>query len=361
MKVAPGVERAFRTPRGSCRRWLNRRKRRVFWKPAPCTASACSCARPSGDPIFAGFRPGVFSLYFGDAPIYHFDREGRWQRAFVAGTHYLKGLDATVQAIDRVREGENLVLKRRTLGHAEASDLDAQVRAAALDVLDALGAGRLTAADAPRTNPGTLRRRAPRRPGAGRRLGCRRLVRAPRAVPRHVRPRSPSSPPTPRARSSSRRLSGTPAASPSAGARRPSMRSARPRNSPRTPEPSAVCSAGGSRSAGPSSWPAATSFARGPRPWKRYLEAIAATFPIDPDSARRRGRNTLDADTSLAGIDAFLDDFTPPTPGWPDWRRLHDRHLRTRQPGGRVGRSGDPRLVPQELARTTSCARSWRT
>ena len=34
----------------------------------------------SGDPIFAGFRPGVFSLYFGDDPIYHFDREGRWQR-----------------------------------------------------------------------------------------------------------------------------------------------------------------------------------------------------------------------------------------------------------------------------------------
>ena len=74
----------------------------------------------AGDPIFAGFRPGVFSLYFGDAPIYHFDLEGRWQRAFVAGTHYLKGLDATVQAIDRVREGANLVLKRRTLGYAEA-------------------------------------------------------------------------------------------------------------------------------------------------------------------------------------------------------------------------------------------------
>src|SRR6516162_2921174 len=98
---------------------------------------------PSGVPIFAGFRPGVFSLYFGDAPIYHFDREGRWQRAFVGGTHYLKGLDATVQAIDRVREGENLVLKRRTLGYAESSDLDAQVRTAALDLLDKLNTGRL--------------------------------------------------------------------------------------------------------------------------------------------------------------------------------------------------------------------------
>ena len=33
----------------------------------------------SGDPIFAGFKQGAFSLYFGDAPIYHFDLEGRWQ------------------------------------------------------------------------------------------------------------------------------------------------------------------------------------------------------------------------------------------------------------------------------------------
>ena len=73
-----------------------------------------------GDPIFAGFKHGAFSLYFGDAPIYHFDLEGRWQRAFVDGTHYLKGLDATVHAIDRVREGPNLVLKRRTLADAEA-------------------------------------------------------------------------------------------------------------------------------------------------------------------------------------------------------------------------------------------------
>ena len=149
---------------------------------------------PTGDPIFAGFRPGVFSLYFGDAPIYHFDGEGRWQRAFVAGTHYLKGLDATVQAIDRIREGANLVLKRRTLGYAEASDLDAQVRAAALDVLDALGAGRLARRVPPGPTPALSGRRAARRPGAGRRLGRGRLVRTPRALPRHVRPAAPASP-----------------------------------------------------------------------------------------------------------------------------------------------------------------------
>src|SRR4051794_1915368 len=107
----------------------------------------------TGDPIFAGFRTGVFSLYFGDAPIFHFDLEGRWQRAFVAGTHYLKGLDATVQAIDRVRRGENLVLKRRTLGFADASDLDAQVRASALGVLEALDAGRLGPLSPPAPTP----------------------------------------------------------------------------------------------------------------------------------------------------------------------------------------------------------------
>ncbi len=56
-----------------------------------------------GDPIFAGFKPGAFAIYFGDAPFYHFDLEGRWQRAFVDGTHFLKALDGTVQSIDRVR------------------------------------------------------------------------------------------------------------------------------------------------------------------------------------------------------------------------------------------------------------------
>ena len=99
-----------------------------------------------GDPIFAGFKPGAFSLYFGDAPIYHFDLEGRWQRAFVDGVHYLKGLDATIHAIDRVREGPNLVLKRRNLSYAEASDLDAKVRSTALDLcarLDAKGLNRV--------------------------------------------------------------------------------------------------------------------------------------------------------------------------------------------------------------------------
>ena len=115
------------------------------WNKAPLTAgvSALNRLQRPGDPIFAGFKHGAFSLYFGDAPIYHFDLEGRWQRAFVDGTHYLKGLDANVHAIDRVREGPNLVLKRRTLADAEAGELDERVRSTALDLIAGLECGQL--------------------------------------------------------------------------------------------------------------------------------------------------------------------------------------------------------------------------
>jgi hypothetical protein len=101
------------------------------------------------DPIFAGFKPGAFSLYFGDAPIYHFDLEGRWQRAFVDGTHFLKGLDASVQTIDRVREGTSLVLRRRTLARGETNEFDARVRRMSMDLTDGLGAGRLGRVEPP--------------------------------------------------------------------------------------------------------------------------------------------------------------------------------------------------------------------
>jgi hypothetical protein len=100
-------------------------------------------------PIFAGFKHGAFSLYFGDAPIYHFDLEGRWQRIFADGIHYLKGLDAEVHAVDRVREGPNLVLKRRRLPYDEAAHLDLRVRSVALELLAESGAGRLQHRDPP--------------------------------------------------------------------------------------------------------------------------------------------------------------------------------------------------------------------
>lgn len=101
------------------------------------------------DVVLAGFKLGAFSLYYGDEPIYHFDLEGRWQRAYLAGTHYLKGLDGATVAVDRVREGANLVLRRRALAFAESSDLDAAIRATALDLLDGLAAQRLERLDPP--------------------------------------------------------------------------------------------------------------------------------------------------------------------------------------------------------------------
>ena len=104
---------------------------------------------PAGEVIFAGLKRGVFSLYFGDEPFVHFDLEGRWQRAFVAGVHYRKALDAAVVAIDRVREGASLVLHRRALPFAEAADLDASIRGLALDLVAGVHSGRIGRLDPP--------------------------------------------------------------------------------------------------------------------------------------------------------------------------------------------------------------------
>ncbi len=101
------------------------------------------------DLLFAGFKQGAFSLYFGDAPIFHFDLEGRWQRAYIDVTHYLKSLDTNVHAIDRVREGANLVLRRRVLGADEIRDLDGQIRGIALGLIAELDAGRLLRKEPP--------------------------------------------------------------------------------------------------------------------------------------------------------------------------------------------------------------------
>jgi hypothetical protein len=97
----------------------------------------------AGAEAFAGIKPGGVSVYFGDAPIDHLDFEGWWQRAFVDGVHYLKGLDGTVRAIDRERAASGMVLRRRTLAFAEAADLDDSVRSMALGLIDDLGSGRL--------------------------------------------------------------------------------------------------------------------------------------------------------------------------------------------------------------------------
>jgi len=95
-----------------------------------------------GEDVFLGIKAGGFSLYHGDAPIYHFDFEGRWQRAFLGGVHYLKGLDAVARAVERGREGPSLVLRRRTLGGEETGDLDASIRSATLGLIEGIEAGR---------------------------------------------------------------------------------------------------------------------------------------------------------------------------------------------------------------------------
>ncbi len=95
--------------------------------------------RRSDTLVFAGRKRGAFSLYFDDEPIYHFDLEGRWQRAFVGGAHFLKGLDGAVRTVDRTRETGPLALERRPLPFAEAADLDARARQVAIDLLDQLG------------------------------------------------------------------------------------------------------------------------------------------------------------------------------------------------------------------------------
>ena len=100
-------------------------------------------------------RRGAFSLYFGDAPIYHFDLEGRWQRAYLEPTHYLKSLDTSVYAIDRTREDGSMVMRRRTLEEREIENLDLSVRDIAVRLSRELDAGRLE-----RRNPPAVKAQA---------------------------------------------------------------------------------------------------------------------------------------------------------------------------------------------------------
>jgi hypothetical protein len=101
------------------------------------------------DLTFAGVKRGSFSVYLGDAPIYHFDLEGRWQRAYIGATHYLKSLDTSVHAIDRLREGASLVLRRRLLNQEEIDAFDQRVCGVAWHLLEKLGEGGLRRREPP--------------------------------------------------------------------------------------------------------------------------------------------------------------------------------------------------------------------
>ncbi len=99
--------------------------------------------------VFAGMKPDGLSLYYGDEPIFHFDLEGRWLHAFVSGVHYYKGLDSMTTAVDRGREGANLVLKRRKLAYVDATEFDDVVRSTALHLLEAIESKHVDSASPP--------------------------------------------------------------------------------------------------------------------------------------------------------------------------------------------------------------------
>ena len=71
-----------------------------------------------GPPALRGREAGAFSLYFDDEPIYHFDLDGRWQRAYVDGNHVRKALDQSVDRIGRDRVPEGIAIRRRACSAA---------------------------------------------------------------------------------------------------------------------------------------------------------------------------------------------------------------------------------------------------
>ena len=104
---------------------------------------------PGGRLIFAGVKRGAFSLYFDDEPIHHFDLDGRWQRAYVDGTHVRKALNQSVDLIGRSRVPEGIMLHRRAASRAEIDSFDDSIRAQAIDVCVGLSEGRYTVVPPP--------------------------------------------------------------------------------------------------------------------------------------------------------------------------------------------------------------------
>jgi len=106
-----------------------------------------------GGDVFVGVRPGGFSIYRGDEPITHFDFEGRWQRAYLEGVHYLKSLDTSIRSIERIRQGDSLVLRRRTLPDAESAAIDSRLREDVAGLLATIDGRRFSISE--RTHGGT--------------------------------------------------------------------------------------------------------------------------------------------------------------------------------------------------------------
>ncbi len=92
-------------------------------------------SREGRDVVFAGFKQGAFSLYFGDTPAFHYDLEGRWQRAYFRDRHHIRRLDGAIHEVDREHEDGELVLRRRILPPDESRTMDEVLRVAAADLL----------------------------------------------------------------------------------------------------------------------------------------------------------------------------------------------------------------------------------
>ena len=288
-------------------------------------ASRIGLRRPSGAEVFAGIKAGGVSLYFDDEPIYHLDFDGRWQRAFVSGIHYLKGLDPAIRAVAREREGSNLVLRRRTLPEAEAVAFDASVRRMALDLIADLDAGRLELLPPP---------------GSARAIGAAEIREflakiaawdAPAWASYRDRYRAAYIPPLPFLPPDCPNALVLQATSGRAFARGDAGAIARPAGDFERHARAVADLLGGRIAQCRDVFVGGADFLR--RPVDAILADLAATarvFPIRPKGAGddRPGR--------FERVHAFLDDFRPPLPDPDGWRRLREAHL------GRVTLGLDP-------------------
>lgn len=295
---------------------------------------------PSGALTFAGFKPGGFSLYCDDAPYFHFDLEGRWQRALVDGVHYLKGLDAATEAIERVREGSNLVLHRRRLPFAEAGQLDERIRALALDLADGLATGRLEpvapAAPAVAIDPGDLRAMLDRIGGWDAAAWFRQREAYVAAYgPLPFLPPSCPSPIVLQAtvgHATGWGFGGGETAEPwtrSVAEFESHARAVAALLGRRAAQARGLVLAGGDLLRRPADEVAP------------YFEVAAALFPIAGPDRRPRLSERPDDEPLLDGLYAFLDDLAPPRPDRDGFARLRDWHLRRVDLGVE---SGDPEV-----------------
>ena len=93
-------------------------------------------------PVVAGFRAaGVLSIYFGQDPAYHFNRDGRLRRAFLAGDLY-RTQGATLACLTRVRTPADTQLARRDLPPAELGDFLVRMDARLSRLHEAVSSGR---------------------------------------------------------------------------------------------------------------------------------------------------------------------------------------------------------------------------